>query len=173
MEIRIRLATPADLPDILTVTDQAQVVFHEMGIDQWDRPDYPDADIVNDIAAGQSWVAIANIPERHLDTAEQIVGTMACYLGGEGLYVDPDLHWQYPESDSTAVHRFAVLTEATGQGVARAMLDTAQKLAGHVRIDTHPGNKKMQGVLVHLGFRHVGDVYYPIPGEQRRLCYER
>jgi GNAT superfamily N-acetyltransferase len=69
------------------------------------------------------------------------------------------LPWTLP--GSMIVHRLLVDPTAQGQGIGKALLAHAetlgqQKNAAFVKIDTHPDNVKMLGLLQHLGYRHVG-----------------
>ena len=50
--------------------------------------------------------------------------------------------------------------------VAEAM---AAERAESMRIDTHPDNKIMQGLIASLGYTYCGDVVI----ESRRLAYEK
>ena len=64
-------------------------------------------------------------------------------------------------SDSLIVHRVAVDPKAQGKGVGRQLLLHAEQLAKQkqarfVKIDTHPDNHKMLGLLKKLGYVEVG-----------------
>ena len=75
-----------------------------------------------------------------------------------------------------ALHRIGTLKRESKQGYGRKVIELAEAYAREnsfksVRIDTHRGNKTMQGLLKSLNYKYVGLVY--LSGKNERLAFEK
>lgn len=175
--MKIRQATSADLPEVMRVFTSAKLSLKRMGIDQWQYPGVPDTSkFPLDIEAGRAYVVAAD------EGAPHLVGFMTLTPGPDPVYEHIEgPGWNYPNQPYFSVHRLAVDSMTAGQGVGTCMLRFAQHKAAlnsadgvdwHIRLDTHPGNRRMLRLFNALRFRYAGIAMYDIPGERRRLCYD-
>ena len=85
-----------------------------------------------------------------------------CYAGIEdGAWLDP--------SPYGVVHRIA--SDGSVKGAGSFCIRWAYEQCGHLRIDTHPDNKVMQGLLAKLGFRRCG-IIHVVEDHDPRYAYE-
>jgi len=163
-------ATEADLPDILDMTQKAREYLGSQGLEQWQGL-YPAAeDILADIAAGQGW----------LFTCEgKCAGYVCLETGSVPGYDAIEGKW-LTETPYASVHRVMVQPEWRSAGLAAEMLQLCEDLAmgrgfASVKVDTHPGNGPMNGLLRKCGYTHCGTIY-TVGGDeagQQRRAYEK
>lgn len=163
--MEIRQGTTADLAAIMAVLEQSVVYFREQGIDQW-QEGYPNEEVVvNDIAAGQSYL---------LQDQQVIRGVMVVMTTPDPNYDHLDCgQWRYDEPYGT-VHRIAINKEYPGTGLAQVMLEAAEEIAMSqgcqvMRIDTHNDNTGMQHVLKKMGYQLIGELTLPDGGKRIAL----
>ena len=85
-----------------------------------------------------------------------------CYAGIEdGAWLDP--------SPYGVVHRIA--SDGSVKGAGSFCIRWAYEQCGHLRIDTHPDNRVMQGLLAKLGFRRCG-IIHVVEDNDPRYAYE-
>ncbi|MBR0130862.1 MAG: GNAT family N-acetyltransferase [Firmicutes bacterium] len=140
----IRKSTMEDVPRIMEIIVRARKFMAETGNPtQWynDRP--RQEEIEKDIANGTGYVCV------HED---RIIGTFHYNYGDkiepfynnliEGEWID--------DSPYAVIHRIA--SDGTVKGTGAFCLNWALEQCGHIRIDTHPNNKPMQGLLNKLQY---------------------
>ncbi|MYV04473.1 GNAT family N-acetyltransferase [Furfurilactobacillus milii] len=165
---KLRLATTADMDQIMVIIRGAQTFIAKQGFDQW-QDGYPaQADMLADIKASRLYV-LAN------DT--QIAAVAAAIVG-----VDPNYRlvetgsWLMPSAKYAAIHRVAVSSQFRGQHLAETLFTKLMATLKHdqdvvsVRVDTHKQNQVLQHVVQKVGFEYCGHIY--IDGNAQRLAYE-
>ena len=162
--MNIRLSAEEDLPRIMEIYADARKRMAETGNPlQWGPTNWPpEALIREDIRRKRSYVCedggrIAGV--FYYDYGKDIEPTYSVIE--EGSWMD--------EEPYGVVHRIAA--DRTVRGVGTFCLSWAVSRCGHLRIDTHPDNRIMQGLLTRLGFEkrgiiHVEEDDYP------RFAYE-
>ncbi len=150
-----RQAEESDLADILFLTGQARLYLKTQGLDQWQK-EYPgEEDFRGDFAHGEGWLftlsgaaaGYVSISRRPVPGYDRIDG--GAWFTGEAPYV--------------SVHRIMVRHDLLGSPLASEMLHFAEELAlgwglGSVRVDTHPCNRPMLGLLEKNGYDVCGVV---------------
>lgn len=162
----IRLATLADLPNLLALLKRVVPLMHETGNFQWDEH-YPNAMVFSqDIEKGQLWIA---------EIDEQLAGVAALTEDQEPEYaqVGFDLTQR-----AVVTHRLAVDPAFRGQGVAAALLTQAEQLArerglAFLRIDTNSENQSTQKLFPKLGYVYAGEITLSFRPGLRFLAYEK
>ena len=160
----IRHSTPADLPAMLRLYEKARQFMAENGNPlQWGPTRWPPEEVLRaDMDAGKSYVC---------EQCGRVCGTFY-YDFGESI--EPtyrkisDGAWKNP-GPYGVVHRIAV--DTSQRGIGTFCLKWALTQSPHLRIDTHPDNHVMQGLLLKLGFVQCGIIYVredPMP----RLAFE-
>ena len=161
-----RRATLADLPAILALLRRVVPLMQAGGNFQWSA-DYPNAEVfTNDIARQQLWVA-------ELDGA--VAGVAALTQDQDAEYAQAD--WDMTEP-ALVTHRLAVNPAAQGQGVARALMEQAEKQAvaqglHALRVDTNSENTATQRLFPKLGYRFAGEITLGFRPGLRFFCYEK
>ncbi len=179
----IRPSTLEDLPEMLEIYAYARKKMAENGNPrQWGPTHWPPEELLReDIALGRSFVCVEGeeesreadgTPGKEAGPGEKILGTF-CYIYGPK--VDPTYD-VIEEGDWTldapygAAHRIAA-AEGT-RGVGSFIVNQALQKAGYLRIDTHPDNKIMQGMLAKNGFRKCGIIHVAEDNDPR-FAYDR
>ena len=160
-----RVAQIGDIDCVAQIISAASSRLGAAGIDQWQRG-YPNRVSVErdvEIEAGRVLT---------LDSGE-IVAYGALIYTGEPAYNDLTGGEWLSDGEYAVIHRLCVASEYVGQGYSRefmlhAQAEAAEKVAS-MRIDTHPENKIMQGLISSLGYTYCGDVVI----ESRRMAYEK
>jgi GNAT superfamily N-acetyltransferase len=134
------------------------------GIDQWQRG-YPNrTSVERDVADGVGYVVC---------DGEQIVAYGAVIFTGEVAYNDLTGGEWLTAGDYACVHRVCVNEIFVGMGFSKQFMMAVEAMAAErvksIRIDTHPDNKIMQGLIRAMGYTYCGDVVI----ESRRLAYEK
>ena len=179
--LEIRLARAGEASAVLAVLDEGRAAIAALGLEQWQHG-YPDlASVKADIAAGRCLVAVDAV-------SESLLGTCALCLERDVDYTAAaraGLPWL---TDSVAepvpyaaVHRCATAAAAVRRGVMRLLLSEMERRAlaagrSSLRMDTHPGNVRMRGLLSALGFTELGPfdmVDHAVPTDTRRIAYEK
>ena len=164
-----RKATIEDIDRIAEIIAHASRRLGAAGIDQWQRG-YPNRQsIENDVENGVGMV---------LCLGNEILAYGAVIFTGEKAYDDITNGAWLTESHSSSatyavIHRLCVSEIFVGMGFAKHFMVAAESMAAEraasMRIDTHPDNKIMQGMVTSLGYTYCGDVVI----ESRRLAYEK
>lgn len=153
-----------DIDAVMRIIEGAKRRLHDRGVDQWQRG-YPCRTSVEaDVAAG---VGMA------LRDGKGIAAYGAVIFTGEPAYEDIRCGQWLTAGPYAVVHRLCVAEDRLGSGCATEfMRRTEQFVWPHVksiRIDTHPDNIPMQGLIRKMGFTYCGDVTI----ESRRLAFEK
>ncbi len=149
--MKIRETRICDIPDVVLIFDSARKFFVQNGIPQWTEglPDY--RTVLDDIERGIS---------RVVEQDGKIIATAAFLCEGEPTYGKIDGEW-LTDGGYCVMHRFAVLPEYKGRGVAQYIMDCAADLArqngfASIRIDTHESNVNMRRAIEKYGFTYCG-----------------
>ena len=159
-----RKATQADIDSIEHIMAAASARLGAAGIDQWQRG-YPNRTSVEcDVEAGVGMV---------LCEGETVLVYGAVIFTGEPAYNDLTGGEWLTQGDYACVHRLCTNEIFVGMGFSKHFMLAAEAMAAErvksIRIDTHPDNKIMQGLIASLGYTYCGDVVI----ESRRLAYEK
>lgn len=169
--MEIRPATMQDFDAISAVYADGRAQLAQLGIDQWQsgRP-FPET-IRADIEHNELYVA-----------TEQgvFLGVAMFTVRGDVEYDSIDGAWNTPGTsqnpDYLTIHRVATNTHVARRGTATALFGFAESLARQhhlqaLRVDTHPGNIRMQALLEKLGYTHVGSFHLLHTTEPTKLRY--
>lgn len=169
--MEIRLATMQDFDAISAVYADGRAQLAQLGIDQWQsgRP-FPET-IRADIQHQELYVA----------TEQDIfLGVAMFTVQGDAEYDSIDGAWNTPGTsqnpDYLTIHRVATNTHVARRGTATALFGFAESLARQhhlraLRVDTHPGNIRMQALLEKLGYTRVGSFHLLHTTEPTKLRY--
>ena len=162
----IRLATPEDIPAIMTLLKSIVPAMQAAGNYQWDSSYPNEAVFEDDIAKEQLWVA-------EVDSA--IAGFAAITTDQDEEYAD--VGWDITET-AIVTHRLAVGTQYRGLGIAKALLLQAEKVAVErnipvLRIDTNTNNEATKALFPKLGYEYAGDIGLEHRPGLRFCCYEK
>jgi len=167
MTLLLRLATPADLPAILTLIQRVVPLMNAAGNFQWEAS-YPNKAVFQrDIARQHLWLAELN---------GQLVGIAALtHNDQDEEYAQAD--WNVAEP-ALVTHRLAVDPAAQGRGVAAALLQKAEEVAQQqglrvLRVDTNSENQATQRLFPKLGYRFAGEITLAFRPGLRFFCYEK
>ena len=167
----IRLAKETDIDAILCCLEDARAFLKASGSTQWNGPlGYPNRNVYLEDIKNK----IAFVCER-----EGIVCGVAVFAGIEEEYQHDKDKWINKTDKYTTIHRIAVLDKYRGTGVAKELLGYAEEYSKNIgnlsiRIDTHPKNLAVQGLVKSLGYTYCGEIIYSrIPVEPLRLIYEK
>ena len=160
-DMKIRRATEADLPTMMTIYAAARRFMAEHGNpNQWGPTNWPPESLLrSDIADGASYLCCCG---------RKVVGTFVFRIG-------PDIEPTYREiqggnwldhSPYGVVHRLA--SDGSAKGVGHACIEWAFARCPHLRIDTHPDNLIMQRLLEKTGFKRRSSVRRATNGTRRR-----
>lgn len=159
-----RKANVEDISAVVEIMAAASARLGAAGIDQWQRG-YPNrGSVEKDIAEGVGMV---------LCEGDTILVYGAVIFSGEPAYNDLTGGEWLTQGDYACVHRLCVNEIFVGMGFSKHFMFAAEAMASErvksIRIDTHPENKIMQGLIEKLGYTYCGDVVI----ESRRLAYEK
>ena len=160
--MKIRTATVADLPAIMTVLKAGRGIMLASGnLHQWPEG-YPTEDMVRrDIGPGYGKV---------MEEEGAVVAYFACIPSPDPTYaVIYDGAWIDDAKPYYVVHRIASFSEV--HGVFKTMMEYLDALTDNIRIDTHKDNRIMQHNLSKYGFEYCGIIH--IASGAERLAYQR
>jgi ribosomal protein S18 acetylase RimI-like enzyme len=164
--MRIRLATPDDLPALTALLQQVIPLMLAAGNLQWDAT-YPNQKVFQrDIDLEQLWVA-------EIETS--IAGVAAITTDQEPDYIQ--VGWDI-EEPAVVVHRLAVDPSFRGFGVAKALMQKAEEVAAQrhipiLRVDTNTRNEATQKLFPKLGYQLAGEISLQLRPGLRFFCYEK
>lgn len=165
----IRKTTERDLPEVVSIFNEARATIAALGINQW-QDGYPSKDvIISDMAKDQSYVVCEN----------NVCATFAMLTEEEPTYnMIYEGHWLSGDlaKDYIAIHRVAILVAMRGRGIASQIISYARNFAKEngrrsLRIDTHRGNVVMRRMLEKNGFVYCGIIY--LANGDERVAYEK
>lgn len=142
----IRLATNADVPQILGLYESARAFMHRTGNPtQWPEGYPGPEDVLYDLKRSALHVCTEG---------DEVIAVFFCAPGPDATYAHIDGSWLNDEPYSV-VHRIAA---REGSGAGRACIAWACEQSQNVRIDTHERNLPMRHVLKSLGFVECGTI---------------
>lgn len=159
-----RKATTDDIDQIEAMVRAASGRLGALGIDQWQRG-YPNrSSIEQDVASGVGMVLCEGVT---------IIAYGAVIFTGEPAYEGLTGGVWLTQGEYAVVHRLCVSEIFVGMGFSKRFMSAAEAMSAEkvrsMRIDTHPDNKIMQGLIKSLDYTYCGDVVI----ESRRLAYEK
>lgn len=138
----------------MEIVAQAQERLRALGIDQW-QDGYPTAGVfLQDMAAGNGYVA---------EIGSQTVAAATVSFDGEPTYrTISDGAWP-DDTPYAVIHRLAVGQEVLRRGIATGIIRHAEELCLRrgiysIRIDTHRDNTAMRRLLDRCGFTRCGRI---------------
>ncbi len=163
-ELKVRHARPDELPQLMAIYKRARAFMAAHGNPrQWGATCWPPEELIRkDIERGKCYVCVS---------ADGVEGV---FYYDYGMDIEPGYRditegsWQNGCCYGV-VHRMASLGRRPGVG--SRILGWALEQAGRVRIDTHPDNTVMQGLLCKLGFERRG-VIHVVEDNDPRYAFE-
>lgn len=161
-----RLARKEDVPQIVTIIEEAKEVLRKSGSPQWQEGSPNESMIYEDIDNDYGYVLV-------YDTA--VVGYLAMINQEDEDYKILS-NWQQ-NSDYVVIHRVAISSNYQGRGLANYFFSNIFSIAlskgySAVRIDTHRVNLTMQTLLEKFDFVYRGIVYVDSDIDGERFAYE-
>ncbi len=160
----IRIATTADIDEVMEILKATVKFMHGYGNDQWDEL-YPSReDVLCDINRGELFVGVRG----------SVIAGFICLNNNEPLEYQ-NLQWS-KSSSAVVVHRMAVSQKFMRQGVASELMNYADVLAAqqnnYLKTDTYSLNVYAQGLFAKFGYTRIGTMNYR--GKQLKFfCYEK
>lgn len=156
----IRLATAADLPDILEVYRVARSFMAANGNPtQWGTT-YPAVELLEeDIRLGRLYVD---------EMSGRVCGAFMFALGDDPTYAYIENGAWLNSSLYGTIHRVA--SDGTVPGVLGRCVAFCRSQHPHLRIDTHADNHIMQTCIAKQGFTRCGTIY--VEDGSPRIAYE-
>jgi GNAT superfamily N-acetyltransferase len=161
----VRVALESDLPAVMMLVRDCIEDMKLRGIEQWDEIYPAHANFSADVTEGSLYAAFS--------TGEDLVGVFA--LNG---FQDPEyteVPWSFLDASVGVVHRLMVNPRFQGQGVARALMVTAERLAVELgfavlRLDAFSSNPQALRLYRSVGYREAGNVVFR---KGRFHCFEK
>lgn len=116
------------------------------------------------------------------------IGELYVYIQGEAVLgcivistkmdeVYSSVKWLTETSNHYYIHRLAVHPDYQGQGIARQLMDFAEKLGiqnnkHSIRLDTFSKNSRNQKFYEARGYKRLENIYFPAQSEFPFYCYE-
>ncbi|MDB2571874.1 MAG: GNAT family N-acetyltransferase [Polaribacter sp.] len=168
--MKIELSTLENIPEIMTIINDAKELLAALKIDQWQNG-YPNAAQVEaDILKGESYVV--------LNDENQVIATSMFTTNKEPTYqIIEEGSWKVDESKNYGViHRMAIKKEYRKQGLATLLFDEfhqqlKSKNIQSLKIDTHEENLGMQALIKKIGYQYCGVIYTNYGA--KRLAFEK
>ncbi len=152
----LREAKPEDIETILAIVAQCQSLMAQRGIDQW-QDGYPNrAVIAEDITHKRGYILACD---------QQVAAYAALAFDGEPAYDALEGGEWLQQGSYVTVHRMCVSDRFRGRKLGEHYFQQIAELASQrgfqaLRVDTHPDNRVMLGLLERIGFSYCGIVYY-------------
>ncbi|WP_062552050.1 GNAT family N-acetyltransferase [Peptoniphilus phoceensis] len=165
--MEFRLAREIDRIEIEKIYEDGSLKLKSLGINQWQGQDKPNLDNFKNLIANKNIFV--------LEDNNRVVSTVIIYDYDLDYEKNLDGKWNSPKA-YVALHRIGTLGSEVKKGYGRKVIELAESYAREnnfksVRIDTHRGNKTMQGLLKSLNYKYVGLVY--LSGRNERLAFEK
>ena len=157
----IRLATPADIDDIMRLIEEGRKKMMDEGNTRQWANGHPRQEVVeDDIACGNSYLLITDdgIP----------LATFALMAGPDPTYARIDGGSWLNDEPYYVIHRIASSEKA--RGVMRKVIAYALTKTRNIRIDTHEDNQTMRALLTKYGFAYCGIIY--LANGDERLAFQ-
>ncbi len=163
--IMIRKGTNEDIDTILKITQACAIDMVSKNIHQWNSK-YPNRTAFeNDVTRTELFVL----------EEETIIGCVVISTHMDAEY--QSISWLTPNQNNLYIHRLAIHPYYQGNGLARKLMDFAEKLAvtkkfRSIRLDTFSKNLKNQKFYELRGYKKLGSIYFPNQSEHPFYCYE-
>ena len=158
----IRLATKDDIPDVMSIIDEARETMVANGnLTQWQQG-YPSISTIEaDITTSTGYV---------IEEEGKTVAYFAFKPSPDPTYLTIyEGAWTDEDSPYHVIHRIA--GRRNTHGVFRKVLEYGFTLTDNIRIDTHRDNTIMQHLLEKNGFAYCGIIH--LPSGEERLAYQK
>lgn len=164
--IYTRLAKREDVPQVMTIIEEAKEVLRKTGSPQWQEGKPDESLIYSDIEENYGYVLVYH---------NDIVGYLAM-INQEDKDYSVLANW-IQTNDYVVIHRVAISSDYQGRGLANYFFSNSISIAlsqGYksVRIDTHRMNTTMQNLLKKFNFIYRGLVFVDSDIDRERLAYE-
>lgn len=152
IDLDVRAATEADLPAVMRLVEAVIAGMRAQAIEQWDDI-YPAADTFSkDIAAGALHTCAV---------ADDAIG--AVFVLDEHHDPNWQVQWTPVDGRVAVVHRLMVHPRHQGRGLARSLMEYAERLAAQrgyaaIHLDAFSQNPQALNLYRRLGYRDVGTV---------------
>ncbi len=153
--IQLRRVNLAEIQIAMSIINEAKRHLKEQGIDQWQNgyPDY--SSIEKDIMQEKGFFIVED---------DIILGYLCIDYDGEPAYSSMQGTWNTSEK-YVVVHKMAFTENARGKGISNLAFQLVEEMSkkrgiNSFRIDTDPGNKKMQHILKKNGFSFCGTIWF-------------
>ncbi len=165
--MEFRIAREIDRIEIEKIYEDGSLKLKSLGINQWQGQDMPNLDNFQELINNKNIFV--------LEDHGKVVSTVIIYYYDIDYEKNLDGKWNSPKA-YVALHRIGTLGSEVKKGYGRKVIELAESYAREnnfksVRIDTHRGNKTMQGLLKSLNYKYVGLVY--LSGKNERLAFEK
>lgn len=166
-----RKAEIKDIPEILSIYDDAKKSLKSDGVDQW-QDGYPNENtLIEDIKKGISYLI-----EKNGEVAATGVLDFSIEPTYKNIY---EGNWLIENETYGTVHRLAVKEKEKQNKLGLKIMNefikiTKEKGIRSIKIDTHEMNKKMNAFIKRLGFKYCGIIHLVENPEDKdlRLAYE-
>lgn len=173
--VELRKAQMVELDHLMDIYADGRRALAELGIDQWQSGRPSVEMIADDIERGEFYLCVDD---------GVIAGAAMLGLRGDADYDLIKDSWltdcTVANPDYLVVHRVVADSRLGRRGVASFLITAAEQMAreagrASVRIDTHPGNVRMHGLLAKLGYTEVGVFLLPegFEATRERVAYEK
>ncbi|WP_322174147.1 GNAT family N-acetyltransferase [Acutalibacter caecimuris] len=165
--LQLRKATPADIPAMAGLYEQARQALAAAGVNQW-QDGYPNAASAGaDVQSGTAYVLVEG---------GRVVACACLAFGQEPTYAVIEQGNWLGQGPYGYLHRVAVSGAAKGRGAAGRFFAELERQAraqglGAIRGDTHRDNRPMQRVMAKAGLTLRGVIY--VEDGTPRLAYEK
>lgn len=159
-------ASIEDIDSLLKITAACALHMTGNGIYQWNEY-YPNRfAFENDVKRDELYV---------YKNTNEIIGCIAISTLMDEEY--KTIQWLTENHENIYIHRLAVHPEHQGKGVARKLMDFAEKKSRtekkvSIRLDTFSKNLRNQKFYEHRGYQRLGSIYFPKQSEFPFYCYE-
>lgn len=159
-------ATEEDIDSLLEITSACALYMQSQGIFQWNEY-YPNKKAFEeDIQRQELFV---------FKIDDHPVGCIAVSTFMDEEY--REVKWLTPNEDNVYIHRLAVHPEQQGKGIARKLMDFAEKKSRlekrtSIRLDTFSKNLRNQKFYEQRGYERLENIYFPKQSEFPFYCYE-
>lgn len=162
----IRKALSSEIPQLVEVTIACANKMIAEGIFQWNEH-YPNIEAFKkDFERGELYV---------ITTEYELQGCITISTLKDAIY--ESINWLTPDKNNYYIHRLAVHPKFQHKGIAKQLMDFAEKFAlknnaVSIRLDTFSKNVRNQRFYKTRGYLKLGDIYFPKQSEFPFYCYE-
>jgi len=164
--MNITTAEKTSIPDIMNLISECISGMEAQGIYQW-GDFYPTLDIITKDIQCESLYIMQN--------QKDCLGIISFDQEQEAEY--EKIKWLSDKSPVLIVHRLAVFPKWQGLGIARKLMDYAERFAieneyASIRLDVYSGNRRAIKFYEQRSYKKTGQVFFPMR-EHPFYCYEK